>query len=116
MMSDMKTKAASKKKRVRRRAAATPLRDTFTVRDLNRQPQVVLSAARKLGRVTIRSRSDGAFVITHASPAANARVQEAEAFCQRFEALREQMRSRGFVRPSARDSKKIARMIAGEEP
>lgn len=115
IMSDMKTKPDVKKaKKSNPRPAAAP-RD-FTVRDLNRQPQVVLNAAQKLGRIVIRSRSAGNFILTPEAPAPNKRVQEAEAFMQRQRAFREKLSRMGFVAPSADDSEKIARMIAGEEP
>lgn len=115
IMSDMKTKPAAKKaKKSNPRPAAAP-RD-FTVRDLNRQPQAVLNAAQKLGRIVIRSRSAGNFILMPDVPAPNQRVQEAEAFMERQRAFREKLSRMGFVAPSEDDSEKIARMIAGEEP
>ncbi len=117
IMSDMKTKAAAKKKSPSRRTAApAATRAVFTVRDMNRQPQALLTAAKKLGRVTIRSRSGGNFVLTPEDPTPNKRVQEAEAFMERQRAFREKLRSMGFIPFSKNDSEKIARMIAGEEP
>lgn len=116
IMSDMKTKTTAKKPAKRRTPAVRTVRDTFTVRDMNRQPQSVLTAAQKLGRVIIRSRSGGNFVLTPEFPAPNKRVQEAEAYCRRLEEMRVKLRAMGFVPPSASDSEKIARMIAGEEP
>jgi len=113
IMADMKTKLASKKTTKRPPAAA--VRGTFTVRDMNRQPQSLLTAARKLGRVIIRSRSGGNFVLTPEIPTPNKRVQEAEAYCRRLDEMRLKLRSMGFVPPSASDSEKISRMIAGEE-
>jgi hypothetical protein len=115
-MADMKTKPAPKKSTRRRAPALAAVRGTFTVRDMNRQPQALLAAARKLGRVTIRSRSGGNFVLTPEDPTPNKRVQEAEAFMQRQRAFREKLRSLGFVPPSKEDSERIARMIAGDEP
>lgn len=118
MMSDMKTKPAVKKPAPRRAANKTPTatqRD-FTVRDLNRQPKSVLAAAQKLGRIVIRSRSAGNFILTPETPAPTKRVEEAEAFMQRQRAFREKLCRMGFVAPSEDDSAKIARMIAGEEP
>ena len=114
IMSDMKTKAASKKS-ASRRATADP-RGVFTVRDMNRQPQALLTAARKLGQVTIRSRSGGNFVLKPEDPTPNKRVQEAEAFMERQRVFREKLRSMGFVPPSKEDSERIARMIAGDDP
>lgn len=63
MMSDMKGKAASTQ--VVRRQVAAPMEPNrvFTVRDLNRQPQAVLNAARKAGGVPVRSRSGERFLV-----------------------------------------------------
>ena len=116
IMADMKTKTAAAKKSAKRRVPATAVRGVFTVRDMNRQPQALLSAAQQLGRVTIRSRSGGNFVLTPEVPTPNKRVQEAEAFMERQRAYREKLRAMGFVPPSKEDSEKITRMIAGEEP
>lgn len=116
IMADMKTKLAAKKSAKRRAPTPAAVRGTFTVRDMNRQPQSLLTAAQKLGRVIIRSRSGGNFVLTPEIPTPNKRVQEAEAYCRRLDEMRVKLRSMGFVPPSASDSKKIARMIAGEEP
>lgn len=112
IMSDMRAKPAAKKPAKRR---APPLRDTFTVRELNREPQSVLTAARKLGRVTIRSRDGGNFVLTPEKAAANERVLQAQAFKARQEAFRKQMRDSGFVPPTEKESDRISRMIAGDE-
>lgn len=116
IMSDMKTKAAPKKAARGRAPAPATVRGIFTVRDMNRQPQALLSAAQKLGRVTIRSRSGGNFVLTPEVPTPNKRVQEAEAFMERQRTFREKLRSMGFVPPSTGDSERIARMIAGDDP
>jgi len=114
IMSDMKTKPAAKKSA--KRPVKATVRDTFTVREMNRRPQSVLTAARLLGSVTIRSRDGGDFVMAPKEMTANKRVQEAEAFMERQRAFREKLRAMGFVPFSKDDSEKIARMIAGEEP
>lgn len=114
IMSDMKAKAAVKKSA--RRPVKAPVRDTFTVREMNRRPQAVLTAARLLGSVTIRSRDGGDFVVSPKDTTPNKRVQEAEAFVERQRAFREKLRAMGFVPPSKEDSERIARMIAGEDP
>jgi hypothetical protein len=116
IMSDMKTNAAPKKAARRRATAPATVRGIFTVRDMNRHPQALLTAARKLGQVTIRSRSGGNFVLKPEDPTPNKRLQEAEAFVERQRVFREKLRSMGFVPFSKDDSEKIARMIAGEEP
>lgn len=116
IMSDMKAKAAVKKSAKRRAPASGAAHNTFTVRDMNRQPQVLLTAAKKYGQVTIRSRSGGNFVLKPEDSTPNKRVQEAEAYCQRLDEMRVKLRSMGFVPPSASDSEKITRLIAGEEP
>jgi hypothetical protein len=113
-MSDMKTKTAAKKSaKVRTQAS---MRSTFTVRDMNREPQALLTAAKKFGQITIRSRSGGNFVLKPEDPTPNERVQQAEAFIERQKAYREKLRAMGFIPFSKDDSEKIARMIAGEEP
>jgi len=116
MMSDMKTKTATKKSAKAPAPTAAAMRSTFTVRDMNREPQALLTAAKKFGQVTIRSRSGGNFVLKPEDPTPNKRVQEAEAFIERQRAYRERLRAMGFVPFSKDDSEKIARMIAGEEP
>jgi hypothetical protein len=116
IMSDMKPKAAAKKSAKRRTLSFEDVCGTFTVRDMNRQPQALLTAAQKLGQVTIRSRSGRNFVLKPEDPTPNKRVQEAEAFMERQRAFREKLRAMGFVPFSKDDSEKIARMIAGEEP
>lgn len=113
-MSDMKTKTAAKKSaKVRAQAS---LRSTFTVRDMNREPQALLTAAKKFGKITIRSRSGGNFVLKPEDPSPNERVQQAEAFIERQRAYREKLRAMGFVPPSKEDSERITRMIAGDDP
>ena len=116
IMADMKTRTAVKKSASRHAPAPAAVRGTFTVRDMNRRPQALLTAAQKLGSVTIRSRSGGNFVLTPEVPAPNKRVREAEAFMERQRAFREKLRSLGFVPPSKGDSERIARMIAGDDP
>lgn len=114
-MTDMKTKPVPKKKSVKRRTAPV-VRDTFTVRDLNRQPQVVLTAARKLGRITIRSRDGGNFVLEPEHQPA-VRLRSADAFLAGLAAIHKKFQASGdFVPPSKSDSEKITRMIAGEDP
>jgi hypothetical protein len=113
-MSDMKAKAPAKK--TAKRPVKTQVCDTFTVRDMNRRPQAVLTAARLLGSVTIRSRNGGDFVVSPKDTTPNKRVQEAEAFVERQRAFRAKLRAMGFVPPSKEDSERIARMIAGEDP
>ena len=107
MMTDMKTKSAAWTK--------SADSDTFTVRDLNRQPQAVLTAARTHGRAIVRSRTGERFVVSPEQPV-RPRVLEARAFVERLEALRQKMREAGFAGPSKEDSETITRMIAGEEP
>ena len=115
IMSDMKTKAELARKPARRRKPAA-VQDTFTVRDMNRRPQVVLNAARKLGRVMISSRGGGMFVLAPEAPGASRQPRDAEAFMERQRRLREHMRSIGFHPPSLSESESITRMIAGDEP
>lgn len=111
-MTDMKTKPAPKKKSVKRRAAPV-VRDTFTVRDLNRQPQVVLTAARKLGRVHVQGRSGERFLI---QPEAleNAQQSRRQDFRARVKMLHAQMRASGSTGFNAEGWETFSKVIAGE--
>jgi hypothetical protein len=109
IMSDVKTKSASGKST----APRTPARDTFTVRDLNRQPQVVLSAARKLGRVHIQGRSGERFLI-QPEPSAQAEPSTREHFRARLRELHDLMGRKGSTGFTAGGWKTISEAIAGE--
>ena len=118
MMSDMKTKpvAKSAKKTASSRAAKTAAgsqRD-FTVRDLNRQPQVVLNAARASGGVHVRSRTGERFLVKpDPKPVETSDEEYRDSFTKRIEALHEQMRKtgQGFT---AEGWETFSKMIAGE--
>lgn len=112
IMTDMKTKTAPKKKSVKRRAAPV-VRDTFTVRDLNRQPQVVLTAARKLGRVHVQGRSGERFLI-QPEPEEKAESSSREDFRVRLKMLHSQMRASGSSGFTAQGWETFSKVIAGE--
>jgi len=111
-MTDMKTKPAPKKKSVKRRAAPV-VRDTFTVRDLNRQPQVVLTAARKLGEVVVRSRSGEQFSVQLLS-APKLRAATRGDFVERLKQLHASMRAKGSTGFTAEGWETFSKTIAGE--
>jgi len=117
IMSDMKTKAAAKKKSVHRRAD-TPLTKSrgFTVRDLNRQPQAVLNAARKTGGVHVHSRSGERFLV-QSDPEAKPAISDVEyrrAFHERLKELHAQMREAGSLGITAEGWDTFSKMISGE--
>lgn len=109
ILSDMKAGAKSKKA-----SAKKEERRVFTVRDLNRQPQVVLKAARKLGSVIIQSRDTGSFTLSPSPTEKPQKVIEAEAFLARQVAYRERLASMGFAPPSTSDAAKLELLLAGE--
>ena len=116
IVSDMKTpaKPAPKKRQIRRKASPE-LPDTFTVRDMNRNTQTVLSAARLHGQVTIRSRSGEQFRI-EAVPPAQAEAGPHPDFLERMRVHREKMRALGVVGPKTTEAhERLNRVIAGEE-
>ncbi len=113
IMTDMKTKPARPTPAAPAKSAQE-MRDTFTVRDLNRQPSAVLLSAEKLGRVMIRGRDGRVFTIMpEISP--SQRIEEADAFIKRQDEYRKKLRKMGFVPPSKKESEKLTRLIAGEE-
>ena len=112
IMTDMKTKTAPKKKSVKRRAAPV-VRDTFTVRDLNRQPQVVLTAARKLGRVVVCSRSGEQFTV-QPRPVPRADSATRADFLDRVKQLHASMRAKGYTGFTAEGWETFSKTIAGE--
>ena len=110
MLADMKPKSAAKKFATHQFA---PVRDTFTVRDMNRQPKVLLAAARKLGRVHVQSRSGERFVI-QATTAGNVEASSREDFRARLKHLHVQMRASGSAGFTAEGWKTFSKAIAGE--
>lgn len=115
MMSDMKTKAATKKTARRPAAKAAAPRRVFTVRDLNRQPQAVLNAARESGGVHVKSRSGERFLMTPA-PESEPRMSDLEyrrAFHDRLRELHARMKAEGMGF-TAEGWETFSKMIAGE--
>lgn len=115
MMSDMKTKSVAKKSA--KRAGAQPtIRRTFTVRDMNRQPQAVLNAARKLGKVHVQSRSGERFSV-EPDPEQKSGAPDVEyrrAFHDRIKDIHERMRKAGSLGITAEGWDTFSKMIAGE--
>lgn len=116
MMSDMKTKTATKKNARRPAAKAAALRRVFTVRDLNRQPQAVLNAARKAGGVHVQSRSGERFLVTP-DPEVKSAISDVEyrrAFHARLKKLHARMREAGSSGITEDGWDTFSKMIAGE--
>jgi len=116
MMSDMKGKAASTKV-VRRQVAATmePNR-VFTVRDLNRQPQAVLNAARKAGGVHVRSRSGERFLVK-LDPEVKSTMSDVECrreFHARLKEMHARMREAGSLGITQEGWDTFSQLIAGQ--
>ena len=115
-MSDMKTEPPLKKTVTRRTAASKPAGRTFTVRDLNREPQAVLNAARKMGGVHVRSRSGERFIV-RLDPEEKPGLSEVEyrrAFHARLKELHARMRKEGSWGITAEGCDTFSKMIAGE--
>ena len=100
------TKPATKKARAAKTKAVP---DTFTVRDLNRQPAAILKACDRLGSVRIRTRDGRTYELRNEKPA----VRGPRAGID-FPALWRRMRVAGCVPPSAAETERIHRIIASE--
>ncbi len=120
VISDMKTltkakpakKPAPKTRKAARSAKGLPA--VFTVRDLNRNSQTVLSAARQHGRVTIRSRSGERFTIETMQLKAKSAGPRPD-LLERLRQHQERLRALGCRPPSPTDQERLNRIIAGEE-
>lgn len=112
MMSDMKTasKKAAMKARVR---SKKPQRREFTVRDMNRSGAELLEAARRLGSVTIRSRTGEAFEVRSMKPAPTGPAA-AKSVLERMRRHRERLAEIGYKEPTAEGWEVISQAIAGE--
>ncbi len=112
IMADVKPKTAAKKSA--KRPAAEPVRDTFTVRDMNRQPQVVLTAARTLGRVHIQSRTGERYSL---EPEAVATIEPevGEDFLTRLQRFHDEMNAAGSTGFTQEGWDAFSKVIAGEE-
>ena len=108
MMSDMKTLTKPAKKKTRARKAA-PVPDTFTVRDLNRQPAAILRACDELGAVRIRTRDGRAYELRNVQAAVRAPGARID-----FDAHWRRLREAGCRPPAASETERIHRIIAGE--
>ncbi len=112
MMSDMKNPTQPSPKR-RGPARKNALPDTFTVRDMNRQPAAILRACDEHGTVHIRSR-DGRSYALSIDAKADIRAR-GKSFVERHETYRAQLRALGCRPPSKAEMERINRIIAGEE-
>ena len=110
-MTDMKP--AFDATRAKGQAQNREIRDTFTVRDMNRQPQAVLNSARELGRVHIQGRSGERFLIQPVLVAEAARSTR-EDFRARLVALHLRMRGDGSEGFTGEGWDTFSEIIAGE--
>lgn len=115
MMSDMKTKTISKKPTSKRaKPASAANRRSFTVRELNRQPQAVLNAARRNGGVHVQSRTGERFLLKpDPVPVALPQVDARADFHQQLKELHERMRADGMGF-TAEGWEFFSKMLAGE--
>lgn len=113
MMSVIKTtpKPAIQPRRVKERTGALP--QEFTVRDMNRNTAKVLAAARKYGRVTIRSRGGERFMVEPATAVENGIGPQPD-FRERIRRHRDRMKALGYTPPTEEGWAAISRAIAGE--
>ena len=108
-MSDMKPTPNSKKSKPR-----SPTAQSFTVRDLNRQPAKVLAACDLHGTVRIQTRDGRAYSLKPELPQPQ-RTAHVESLIARRQLLRQRLHAAGFVPPSPAEIDRINRLIAGEE-
>lgn len=90
-------------------AAGSPPQDSFTVRDLNRQPAKVLGACDQHGSVRIRTRAGASYVLRREEPE-RSRIKS----LPDMEAHRKRLRELGYVPPAAHEMERINQIIAGE--
>lgn len=95
-------------------SARSATAQSFTVRDLNRQPARVLAACDRHGAVRIRTRDGRSYCLRPESPEP-ARTAPVESLVARWGRLRQRLRAAGFVPPSPAEMERINRLIAGEE-
>lgn len=109
----MKPTLKSRAKPVRRTPAPP---DTFTVRDLNRQPAAILQACDERGSVRIRTR-DGRIYDLRATSAQETTIPSAarKAALDRFLQHRRMLDLLGAVSPGPEAADRIHRIIAGDE-
>lgn len=87
--------------------------NTFTLRDLNRQPAKVLAACDTYGTVRIRTRDGRSYSLKSETTSAKSSV--VESLLKRRQRFREQLRAAGFAPPTQDEMDRIHRVIAGEE-
>jgi hypothetical protein len=105
----MRPTSKSKKPQTRSLAA-----QSFTLRDLNRQPAKVLAACDLHGTVRIRTRDGRSYSLKPEIPAAS-RTAQVDSLVVRRQQLRQRLRAAGFVPPCPAEMERINRIIAGEE-
>ncbi len=108
-MSDMKTTSTSKRPR-----SGSSLGQSFTLRDLNRQPAKVLAACDLHGAVRIRTRDGRSYSLKPEIPEPS-KTAQVNSLMARRQQLRQRLRAAGFVPPSPAETDRINRIIAGEE-
>ena len=108
-MSDMRSTTKSKKSQSRASAA-----QSFTLRDLNRQPAKVLAACDLHGTVRIRTRDGRSYCLKPEMPGPS-RTAQVDSLVARRQQLRQRLRAAGFVPPSPAEIERINRLVAGEE-
>jgi hypothetical protein len=85
---------------------------TFTARDMNRQPARVLAAARRLGRVEIRTRNGEEFTLALKTKSAGKRARPK---LPDVEARRQRLKDLGWTPLPASEVERFNRVIAGED-
>ena len=93
---------------------------TFTLRDVSRETAKVFAAAKKFGRVVVKSRTGDSFtIVREGGPKSSKQAKEspAEAFFRRAEERAKRFREMGYIppKPGEWDEERFNRIIAGEE-
>jgi len=107
-MSDMTSASNSTKTK------STSAAQSFTLRDLNRQPAKVLAACDLQGTMRIRTRDGRSYTLKPERPEASKTAQVYSLMARRQQ-RRQRLRAAGFVSPSPAENERINRIIAGAE-
>lgn len=106
---DMRAKSEPK-----RPQSTSSVAQSFTLRDLNRQPAKVLAACDLHGAVRIRTRDGRSYSLKPEIPVPS-KTAQVNSLLTRRPQLRQRLRAAGFVPPSPAETDRIHRIIAGEE-
>jgi hypothetical protein len=87
---------------------------SFTLRDLSRQPAKVLAACDLYGVARIRTRDGRSYCLKPEIPELSGTAQ-VESVTARRQRLRQQLRAAGFVPPSSAEIERVNHIVAGEE-